>query len=266
MVRVRVAALSLLVSALRVTAVHLLPHLQPQLQLQLHTHHRDTGAGALGVSEGLGQSSQCTLMDLQCNRGGHLVLTLDRGEGESEEGERRRSWHLEQYSLQNEFQSRGGCWLTPLISKLVVPPDTFLTGDQLLLHKDTSNTPGGHLPLVLLLHATSQVFQTGGITVLHTHYFLQNVTYVSWCGWLCPVRVLIVRSCALSCSVLLYLSPCLPSSGTTHTLAHTHTTHTQRSNSRGGGREQGQGQGLGQEATPLPLAPAAAVGSLSSPL
>ena len=132
--RATVAALSLLVASLRITARHPL-----SLSLSLEQEQ---------------EQEQWSLLDLQCNRAGHLLLTLQ--DQEDGGGDRR----LEQYSLRSDFQLRGG-WMAPIINKLVVPPDAFVTGDQVLLHKDASNTPGGNMPLVLLLRADSHVFQAG---------------------------------------------------------------------------------------------------------
>ena len=94
---------------------------------------------------------------LKSNQAGHLLLSIGN---EVVSDELSNLTRLEQYSLRNVF-SQQACWMNPIITKLAIPPDTFVTGDQALLHKDTSNTPGGNLPLVLLLHPDIKVFDDG---------------------------------------------------------------------------------------------------------
>lgn len=130
-----VAALTLLVSTLKVTSLYSLP------------------------SSPRGEAERVEA--LQMNKGGHLLLSM-----ETEGGGKRR---MQRFSLSSDFRQRG-CSLAPLISRLVVPPDVFVTGDSLLLHKDASSTPGGTLPLVLMLHSTAQVAQAGQFTSSYHHF------------------------------------------------------------------------------------------------
>jgi hypothetical protein len=141
-----VVALTLLMSTLRVISSHPLPHLNLESEW---------------------------LSKIQCNNEGHVVLTLQSDcDGES-------TTRLEQFTLSSEFMYRGG-WMAPVINKLVVPPDCYVNGDQLLLHKDTSNTPGGNMPLVLILHSDSQVFQSG--TFCHIPVDVDNINVLISCA------------------------------------------------------------------------------------
>lgn len=133
------AALTLLVSSLRATALHPLPHLDLQHE---------------------------ALVGLTCSRAGQVTLSVQSA-GTAPGGE--AQCRLEQYSLQSEFQLRGG-WMAPVVSRLAVPPDAYVSGDQVLQQRSSrsksstvaeAGAGAGAMPLVLLLHSDSQVYQPG---------------------------------------------------------------------------------------------------------